>query len=75
MTGQPVTIPSRDGAIDAFVFHPDGAGPWPAVILHTDGRGLRPTFEAHGEQLAALGYYVLVPNLFYRAGPAPIIDP
>lgn len=75
MTEQSVTIPAKDGAIDAFTYHPNGAGPWPAVILHTDGRGLRPTFRAHGERLAAAGYYVLVPNLFYRATPAPIIDP
>jgi carboxymethylenebutenolidase len=34
-----------------------------------DGRGIRPALFEMGERLASAGYYVLLPDLFYRAGP------
>jgi carboxymethylenebutenolidase len=66
-----VTIQTRDGRCDASVFRPQGqgAGPWPAVLFFMDGIGIRPALFAMGERLAAHGYFVLLPDLFYRAGP------
>jgi dienelactone hydrolase len=40
-----------------------------------DGVGIRPAMLAIGERLASHGYYVLLPDLFYRAGPYEPMDP
>jgi carboxymethylenebutenolidase len=65
-----VTIETRDGRCEASIFKPStGDGPWPAVLLFMDGRGIRPALFEMGERLAGAGYYVLLPDLFYRAGP------
>lgn len=36
--------------------------------------GIRPVLEEMARELAGHGYYVLVPNLFYRHGPAPLVE-
>jgi carboxymethylenebutenolidase len=64
-----ITLPTGDGDARAFVFTPDaGAGPWPAVIIAMDAPAIRPAMFEMGERLAAAGYYVLLPDLFWRAG-------
>ncbi|MEY2468035.1 MAG: carboxymethylenebutenolidase [Actinomycetota bacterium] len=68
MTDRDVVIATPDGACDASLHTPDGTGPWPAVIMYPDAGGARPTFRKMAQRLAALGYAVLVPNLYYRAG-------
>ncbi len=42
--------------------------------MYADGFGLRPVLRELARELAGHGYYVLVPHLFYRHGPAPLID-
>jgi carboxymethylenebutenolidase len=65
-----VTIPTPDGEARAFVFTPDeGKGPWPAAIIFMDAPAIRPALFEMGERLARSGYYVLLPDLFWRAGP------
>jgi carboxymethylenebutenolidase len=71
MTEQAVDIQTADGVADSHVFHPDGQGSWPAVIFFMDGLGIRPEMLAMARRLAAAGYYVLQPNLYYRAGREP----
>jgi carboxymethylenebutenolidase len=71
-----VAIETTDGRCDASLFRPDtGAGPWPAVIFFMDGIGIRPALFAMGERMANHGYVVLLPDLFYRAGPYEAPDP
>jgi carboxymethylenebutenolidase len=74
MTEQAVDIKTADGVADSHVFHPDGPGPWPAVIFFMDGLGIRPEMHAMARRLAAAGYYVVQPNLFYRVGRSPLLD-
>lgn len=74
MSEKQINLPTQDGELDAWVFQPDGEGTWPAVILHTDIRGVRPVFIEKGRQLAAQGYVVLLPNLYYRTDRAPVVD-
>lgn len=69
-----VEIKTRDGVAPAYVFKPSGAGPWPAVLMYMDGVGIRPAMLEVGERLAASGYYVLLPDLYYRAGPYEPMD-
>jgi carboxymethylenebutenolidase len=66
-------VPTPDGTADAALFHPAGAGSWPAVLMWPDILGLRPVFREMGRRLAAEGYTVLVPNPFYRTKRAPIV--
>jgi carboxymethylenebutenolidase len=51
------------------VFTPEGAGPWPAVIFYMDAPAIRPALFQMCERLAAHGYYVLLPDMFWRVGP------
>jgi carboxymethylenebutenolidase len=70
-----VTIPTPEGDARAFVFTPDtGSGPWPAAILYMDAPAIRPAMFEMGERLAQAGYYVLLPDMFWRAGPYPPLD-
>src|SRR5690606_15762987 len=36
--------------------------------------GVRPVIEDMARELAGRGYYVLVPNVFYRHGPTPVVE-
>src|SRR4051812_42076590 len=74
MSMQEVSIATPDGNARAFTFHPhDDAGPWPAVIFFMDAPAIRPALFEMCERLAGHGYYVLLPDMFWRAGPyAPI---
>ncbi|MFC8130950.1 dienelactone hydrolase family protein [Streptomyces sp. NPDC057302] len=74
MPTKTLTIPTTDGQADAFAAFPDGGGRHPGVLLYPDVFGPRPELEEKARELAAHGYYVLVPNLFYRHGPAPVIE-
>ena len=74
-TGAKIQIRTQDGVADAYVSHPTGAGPWPAVILFMDGLGWRPTLFEMADRLASNGYYVLLPNMFWRSGAFAPFDP
>ena len=71
--GLPTAALAADGKADAVLFHPVGAGSWPAILMWPDILGLRPVFREMGRRLAASGYTVLVPNPFYRTKRAPIV--
>ena len=70
-----VEIQTRDGTCPSFVFRPEGRGPWPAVLIYMDGVGIRPAMLEVGARLATYGYFVLLPDLFYRSGPYAPMDP
>lgn len=69
MSKTEVAIPTPDGEARAFVFKPQGQGPWPAVIFYMDAPAIRPALFEMCERLASHGYYVLLPDMFWRAGP------
>jgi carboxymethylenebutenolidase len=72
---QDVTIPTPEGEMRAFAFTPDaGDGPWPGAIIFMDAPAIRPALFDMGERLAQAGYYVVLPDLFWRAGPYPPLD-
>jgi len=70
-----IEIKTRDGICRSFVYRPAGRGPWPAVLVFMDGLAIRPAMLELGERLATHGYYVLLPDLFYRSGPYEPMDP
>lgn len=70
-----VEIRTDDGICPASVFRASGgAGPWPGVIVYMDGAGIRPVLFEMAQRLADEGFLVLLPDLFYRAGPYEPVD-
>jgi carboxymethylenebutenolidase len=74
MPTKTLRIPTTDGQADAFAAFPDRDGRHPGVLLYPDAFGVRPVLEEMARELAEHGYYVLVPNLYYRHGPAPVVE-
>ncbi len=68
MRGTRVEIKTRDGAADAHFFTPRDGATGPGVIFYMDGIALRDALFDMAERLAAHGYCVLAPNMFYRHG-------
>jgi carboxymethylenebutenolidase len=69
-----VDIPTPDGVADGILAVPDGEGPWPGVLVYMDAFGPRPRLEEMAARVASEGYVVVVPNVFYRHGRAPVVD-
>lgn len=67
-------VRTPDGVADAYLVHPGGGGSYPAVLFFMDAIGLRPRLFEMADRIAANGYVVLVPNVFYRHGRAPLVD-
>lgn len=72
--GTAVDIRTEDGVADAYLAHPGDGAPRPGVLLYQDAFGLRPHLRAMADRLAEAGYTVLVPNVFYRHGRAPVVE-
>jgi carboxymethylenebutenolidase len=62
-----VDIATRDGVMETFVCRPE-RGEHPPVLLLMDAPGIREELRDMARRLAAVGYCVLLPNLYYRAG-------
>jgi carboxymethylenebutenolidase len=67
-------IRTSDGAMTTFVVHPDEGGPFPVVVVYMDALGLRDELRGIGRRLADAGYYVVVPDLYYRFGDGITFD-
>jgi carboxymethylenebutenolidase len=72
MQSEIVDITTADGVADAYLTRPDDR-PHPGVLFIMDAYGLRPTIEEMADRIAADGYVVLAPNVFYRAGRSPVV--
>jgi carboxymethylenebutenolidase len=68
-------IQTKDGAMETFICHPERGGPYPAVLFLMDAPGIREELRDMARRLATVGYYVLLPNLYYRAGRDTIYGP
>jgi carboxymethylenebutenolidase len=66
-----VEIAMRDGVADAYLARSDDRAR-PGVLFIMDAFGLRPTIAEMVDRIAADGYVVLAPNVFYRAGRSPV---
>ncbi len=63
-----VNISTADGNLDAFVCHPEENGPFPVIIMYMDAPGIREELRDMARRIGTAGYYVLLPNLYYRWG-------
>ena len=74
MIEKDIEIRLTDGTSDGVLFRPEGERRWPGVIFLTDIGGIRPATRDMARRLAAEGYCVLLPNVFYRSGRPPLWD-
>ena len=68
-------ITTPDGAMETFVCHPERGAPAPAIMMLMDAPGIRAELHDMARRLATVGYAVLLPNLYYRAGRGTKYDP
>jgi len=61
-----VDIETADGKMNGYVYCPDEGGPFPVVLMYMDSAGVREPLADVCRRLASSGYYVLMPNLYYR---------
>jgi carboxymethylenebutenolidase len=76
MIDQQIEIPTKDGNATTFISHPERDGPHPVILFYMDAPGIREELRDMARRLATSGYYVMLPNLYYRAdvmelGPLP----
>src|ERR1700722_4375035 len=72
MIEKQIDIETTDGRMGTFICHPEGHGPPPVVIFYMDAPGIREELRDMARRLATVGYYVLLPNLYYRENVAEL---
>jgi carboxymethylenebutenolidase len=63
-------IPTAHGAMNSFVVYPEEGGQngkFPVVLFYMDAPGKREELHDMARRIAAVGYYVVLPNLYYRS--------
>src|SRR6516164_10037234 len=75
MIEQTLDITTAAGQMETFICRPERGGPYPAVFFLMDAHGIREELRDMARRLATVGYYVLLPNLYYRAGRDTIFGP
>jgi carboxymethylenebutenolidase len=68
MIEQQTDISTTDGAMSTFVVHPDRDGPHPVILFYMDAPAIREELRDMARRFASAGYYVMLPNLYYRSG-------
>ncbi|MDO8322918.1 MAG: dienelactone hydrolase family protein, partial [Phenylobacterium sp.] len=68
MIEQTVDIATPHGATTTFIVHPERDGPHPVILFYMDAPAIREELRDMARRLATAGYYVVLPNLYYRAG-------
>jgi carboxymethylenebutenolidase len=66
MIERELDIATRDGAMNTYTVRPDDGGPLPVVLMLMDAPGVREGLKEICRRIAQSGYYVLLPNLYYR---------
>ena len=66
MIEKQLNIPTKDGGMDTFICHPERSGPYAPIIFYMDAPGIREELRDMARRLATAGFYVLLPNLYYR---------
>jgi carboxymethylenebutenolidase len=68
MIDQQIEIPTKDGHTTTFITHPERGGPHPVIIFYMDAPAIREELRDMARRLGTSGYYVMLPNLYYRSG-------
>ena len=68
MIDQQIEIPTKDGKTTTFISHPERGGPFPVILFYMDAPAIREELRDMARRLGTSGYYVMLPNMYYRAG-------
>ena len=74
MIKKDINIKTPDGIMNTFVVYPDEGGPFPLVLFLMDAPGKREELHDMATRLSTCGYYVVLPNLYYRRTKDFILD-
>jgi carboxymethylenebutenolidase len=66
MLEQELDISTNDGVMNTFITRPEGQGPYPVIVFLMDAPGKREELHDMARRIATVGYYVMLPNLYYR---------
>ena len=66
MIEEHLDIQTKDGAMNTFITRPDQGGPFPVIVFLMDAPGKREELHDMARRIATVGYYVMLPNLYYR---------
>lgn len=69
-----IPIQTADGTMSAFTTRPDEGGPFPVVFFYMDAPGKREELHDMARRIATTGYYVVLPNLYYRTTDHFVLD-
>ena len=70
MIEQEILIDTGEGQMNTFIVHPDEEGPHPVILFLMDAPGKREELHDMARRISATGYYVMLPNLYYRDVPS-----
>ncbi|WP_206428554.1 dienelactone hydrolase family protein [Mycolicibacterium stellerae] len=73
MGGKMIEVRTADGVADCYLAGLEEGERRPGVLFVMDLFGLRPHIKHMVDRIADRGFVVLAPNVFYRAGRAPIV--
>ena len=68
MIDSQVEIATKDGKTTTFITHPERGGPFPVIIFYMDAPAIREELRDMARRLGTSGYYVMLPNMYYRSG-------
>jgi len=74
MIEQTVDIRTKDGKTTTFIAHPERGGPHPVILFFMDAPAIREELRDMARRIASAGYYVMLPNLYYRKGVLELAD-
>ena len=66
MIEKEINIDTTNGQMNTFIVHPDENGPHPIVLFLMDAPGKREELHQMARRIATCGYWVMLPNLYYR---------
>jgi carboxymethylenebutenolidase len=66
MIERQISLKTPAGEMSTFICHPE-RGVHPVVIFYMDAPGIREELRDMCRRLASVGYYVMLPNLYYRS--------
>ena len=75
MIEEHIDIQTKDGAMNTFITRPDRDGPFPVIIFLMDAPGKREELHDMARRIATVGYYVMLPNLYYRQVREFVVGP